>query len=156
MKDIFIDNSIAKNFANPLDPEYKKLVSWLLNYSYSDPLGNAFLVVCNKLLMEYGRTSSNSKSRTNILAIVDKLLREGRLNKIQNSEIKDFKQKHFKPKVVRCLTCNNADRDFIPVVLLSHRKYALVADYAFRNDLIKFPGFVVCAERRPEDIPYDR
>jgi hypothetical protein len=25
MKDIFIDNNVAKIFANPLDPEYKRL-----------------------------------------------------------------------------------------------------------------------------------
>jgi len=30
-KDIFIDTNIAKNFTNPLDPEYKKLVFWLRN-----------------------------------------------------------------------------------------------------------------------------
>ncbi|MBI3041030.1 MAG: hypothetical protein HYY80_05220 [Chloroflexi bacterium] len=155
MKDIFIDNSVTNNFANPPDPEYKKLISWLMNFDASNVLGNAFLVVCNKLLMEYGRTSSLSKSPTNIWAIVDKLLREGRLNKIGNSEIREFKQKHFRPRVVRRLTCNNSDRDFIPVVLLSHRKYALTADSAFRNDLNIFPRFVVRAEGRPEDIPYD-
>jgi hypothetical protein len=26
LKDIFIDNNIAKNFCNPVDPEYKNLV----------------------------------------------------------------------------------------------------------------------------------
>jgi hypothetical protein len=44
MKDIFIDNSIAKNFANPLDPEYKKLVAWLMRYDQSHKSINAILV----------------------------------------------------------------------------------------------------------------
>jgi len=33
-KDIFIDNNIAKNFTNPLDGEYKKLVQWLMRYNF--------------------------------------------------------------------------------------------------------------------------
>ena len=28
-KDIFIDNNIACRFSNPMDPEMKKLISWL-------------------------------------------------------------------------------------------------------------------------------
>ena len=36
LKDLFIDNNVAKNFANPLDPEYKKLIQWLMTFDKSD------------------------------------------------------------------------------------------------------------------------
>ena len=29
--DIFIDNNIASRFSRPADPEYKKLIEWLMN-----------------------------------------------------------------------------------------------------------------------------
>ena len=32
MKDIFIDNNIAKNFGNPMDEEYQKLIRWLQKF----------------------------------------------------------------------------------------------------------------------------
>jgi hypothetical protein len=51
-KDIFIDNNIAKNFSNPLDPDYKKLIKWLREFNDDDPKihNNAYLMVSNKLL----------------------------------------------------------------------------------------------------------
>ena len=45
LKDIFIDSNVAKNFANPLDPEYKKLVNWLMNFDEDNQTNNAHLVV---------------------------------------------------------------------------------------------------------------
>lgn len=155
MKDIFIDNNITKNFANPLDPEYKKLIKWLRKYDERDMSGNAVLIVCNKLLVEYGRTSSLSKSPTNIWVIVDMLKRQGRLNHIKNSDIKEFIRIHFTKTIQKCLRCNTRDREYIPVVLLSFRKYALVNDNNLKYDLVNFPGFTVLAEKRPEDLPYD-
>ena len=71
-------------------------------------------------------------------------------------DIKEFKRRHFTRAVVRRLTCNKEDRDHIPVVLLSHRKYALSIDDDFVNDFRSFPGFTVLAARRPEQIPYDQ
>lgn len=47
-KDIFIDNNITKNFANPLDPEYKKLIKWLMAFDEQDKAKNAYLVISNK------------------------------------------------------------------------------------------------------------
>jgi hypothetical protein len=148
-KDIFIDNNIAKNFSNPMDEEYITLIRWLM-------LGNAYLVVSNKLLMEYGRTVSYTSGGSNIFIIIDKLTREGRLIKITNIEIKEFKREHFTKKVIKTLRSNKEDRDHIPVVLLSHRKYALSLDNHFIYDLVHFPGFTVRAERRPENLPYDQ
>lgn len=156
MKDIFIDNNIAKNFANPLDPEYKKLVEWLRKYDESAKSRNAILVICNKLLAEYGRTSSGSVSPTNIWVIVDKLLRENRLNKIRNFMIVEFKRAHFKRGIVRRFRCNSDDRDYIAVVLLSYRKYAITRDFNFKHDLENFPGFTVRVGMKPQELPYDR
>ncbi len=156
-KDIFIDNNIAKNFSNPLDPEYKKLIQWLITYNSEqiESDNNAHLVVSNKLIAEYQRTTRNAASLTNIVVIISKLTREGRLIKISNQEIKDFKQQFFTKKVEKKLTCNSEDRDHIPVVLLSIRKYALSLDDKFVYDLRNFPGFTVLAEQRPEDLPYE-
>ena len=78
LKDIFIDNNIAKNFGNPLDIEYKKLQNWLVD----NP--NAYLVVSNKLLAEYYRSVGQSYYKNSIPSIIDKLTREGRLIKISN------------------------------------------------------------------------
>ena len=155
-KDIFIDNNIGKNFANPLDPEYKNLIQWLMAFNPNNAGKNAYLMVSNKLIAEYQRTSGSASSLINITVIISKRTQEGRLVKISNEQIKDFKRKYFKKKVVRNFTCNKEDHDHIPVVLLSDRKYALSLDDKFISDLIKFPGFVVLAAERPEKLPYNR
>jgi hypothetical protein len=146
--DIFIDNNIAKNFSNPMDGEYKKLIRWLM-------VGNAYLVVSNKLLAEYGRTASYTTSGANIFIIIDTLTRSGRLIKITNAEIKEFQRQHFTKKVTKNLRSNREDHEHIPVVLLSQRKYALSLDDDFIYDLVHFPGFSVKAVKRPENLPYD-
>jgi hypothetical protein len=153
-KDIFIDNNIAKNFANPLDPEYKRLVGWLAKY---DPLlgqGNAHLVVSKKLLAEYNRTAASAYSGTSIGVLIDKLTREGRTVMISNQEIKGFKKTYYKKHIVKRFRCSALDRDHIPSVLLSDRKYALSIDDDFIYDIINFPGFIVRAAKRPEGLPY--
>lgn len=153
-KDIFIDNNIAKNFANPLDPEYKKLILWLIKYIPENPDKNAVLVVSNKLLVEYCRTSGNSFSATSIPAIINKLTREGRLQKISNQGIKEFQQKYFSKAIRRKLKSNQEDQEHIPVVLMSDRKYALTLDDKFTQDLLGFPGFTVTVGKKPTEIPY--
>ncbi len=155
-KDIFIDNNIAKNFSNPLDPEYKKLIKWLMTCDDKNPMQNAYLMLSQKLLIEYGRSARDASSSTNIAVIIDKLISQGRYTKISNQQIKDFKQDYFSKKVIRRLTCNKADREHIPVVLLSDRKYALSLDNAFIHDLRNFPGFVVLVAKRPQDLPYQK
>jgi hypothetical protein len=157
-KDIFIDNNIAKNFSNPLDPEYKKLICWLMKFD-ANPKNcdqNAYLVVSQKLLAEYIRTIGHAASGTAIPAIINQFTREGRLHKISNDQIKDFKKQYFTKKQEKRFTSNQEDREHIPVVLLSDRKYALTLDEKFTEDLLNFPSFIVMVGKKPTDIPYDQ
>ncbi|MCX6581161.1 MAG: hypothetical protein NT166_13360 [Candidatus Aminicenantes bacterium] len=153
--DLFIDNNIAKNISNPMDAEYKKLIRWLMKNDPTNPATNAYLVVSKKLLAEYSRSTSSSKSDTSIFIIIDRLTREGRLIKINNADIKGFQHRYFSKKVRRELRSNREDHDHIPVVLLSDRKYALSLDEDFIYDLVHFPGFHPRVERRPEKLPYE-
>jgi hypothetical protein len=156
-KDLFIDNNIAKNFSNPQDKEYSKLTEWLLKFD-SDDIENkdnyAHLVVSKKLLGEYNRTAHAAKSNTAIPVIVNELLSQGRLTIITNQQIRDFKSTHYSRRAERNLRSNNEDREHIPLVLLSDRKYAISYDDNFIYDLGHFAGFVVRVEKRPEDLPY--
>lgn len=153
MKDIFIDNNIASRFKNPADPEYIKLKQWLLK-SHENELDNAHLVVSNKLLNEYNRSNQHTKDGQNIAVIISILQKQGRLVFIRNQQINDFKTRYFTKKIEKNFKSNHEDRDHIPVVLLSERRYALSIDDGFITDLINFPGFVVLARKRPEEIPY--
>jgi len=154
LRDIFIDNNVAKNFANPLDVEYKKLVFWLIEYNKLNPIRNAYLVTSNKLLKEYLASSGLSSSSTNIVMIIHKMTREGRLVKFSNQDIKNFKAKHLTKRVMKRLTCNAKDINHIPLVLLSNRKYALTIDDKFAKALTSIPGFVATVASRPEHLPY--
>jgi hypothetical protein len=150
LKDIFIDNNIAKNFCNPVDPEYKSLIKWLISDS------TAYLVVSQKLLVEYVGSTGQSPSLTNITVIIDRLTRDGRIIKISHEEIKEFKRQNFTSKIVKKFTCNKEDQEHIPVVLLSHRKYVLTLDQKFTFDLLNFPKFKVIVCDKPQDLPYDK
>jgi hypothetical protein len=157
-KDIFIDNNIASRFKNPADPEYIKLRDWLVLYreiEEGEEDTNAHLVVSNKLLNEYNRSNQNIKDGQNIIAIIGLLQKKGRLIFVKNQAIKDFQQEHFTKKTLKQLSCNQEDREHIPVVLLSDRKYALSIDDAFVNDILKFPKFQALACKRPEEMPYE-
>jgi uncharacterized membrane protein len=157
-KDIFIDNNIASRFKNPADPEYIKLRDWLVLYreiKENEEDTNAHLVVSNKLLNEYSRSNQNIKDGQNIILIIGRLQRQGRLIKIGNQAIKDFQKEHFTKKTLKQFSCNQEDREHIPVVLLSDRKYALSIDDAFVNDLLNFPKFQAFACKRPEEMPYN-
>lgn len=156
-KDIFIDNNIASKFSNPQDKEYIKLTEWLMLYDQNDIANKnnyAHLVVSKKLLIEYSRSALNAKSDTSIPAIVDKLLREGRLIIVSNQQIRDFQNIYYSKAVLRKLRSNNEDREHLPLVLLSNRKFALSYDEDFIYDLVNFSGFTVLAKKRPEEIPY--
>ncbi|MDX2282800.1 MAG: hypothetical protein NW241_01500 [Bacteroidia bacterium] len=148
-KDLFIDTNIASRFANPADPAYKKLIRWLFN----NP--EAHLAVSNKLLQEYIASSRNAASDSSIPVLISALTREGRLVKINNDQIKRFKQQYFTKAQCRKLRSNSEDRNHIPVVLLSDRKYALSIDELLIQDLLSFPGFTVRAERRPDRLLYE-
>lgn len=153
-KDIFIDNNIACRFSNPMDPEMKKLILWLMAYDEKRN-DNAILVVSDKLLHEYFASCQNAASASSIPMIVNQMVKEGRLVKISNEEIKTFKNKYFTKAVVKKLHSNNEDRNHIPVVCLSERKYALTRDDKFTEDLKNFPGFKVLVCSKPQDMPYN-
>jgi hypothetical protein len=156
-KDIFIDTNIASRFSNPMDKEYKKLVQWLMKNDISAPNfeEDAWLVLSKKLEHEYNRSNQHPNSLTAIPMIIFKLQREERINFISNSQIKDFKASHFSKKVERKLLSNKEDREHIPVVLLSDRKFVLTIDDNFTKDLKDFSGFEVTISNRPEEIPYE-
>ena len=97
----------------------------------------------------------NAVSDTAIPTIIDKLIREGRLITVSNQQIKDFKSTHYSRRVARNLRSNKEDREHIPLVLLSDRKFALSYDDNFIYDLENFAGFTVRVEKRPEDLPYE-
>lgn len=156
-KDIFIDNNIASKFSNPQDAEYIKLTKWLMDYDESDKENiesYAHLVLSKKLIMEYGRSCQHATSASSIPIIIAMLQRQGRYNMITNEEIKQFKNQYFSKAVIKKLKCNSPDRDHIPTVMLSDRKYALSYDKNFCNDIVNFPGFNATVAVRPEDLPY--
>lgn len=155
--DIFIDNNIASKFANPADPEYKALIRWLMeNHVIEEGKEDdrAYLMVSKKLISEYSRSCRNALSVTSIPMIIDKLTKEGRLVCVTNPEINDFKTKYFTKTVEKKLRSNEEDRNHIPIVMLSDRRYVLTYDEDFTYDLEHFPGFTVKVKSRPEDLEY--
>ena len=143
MKDIFVDENIAKNFANPLSDEYKTFVDWLRS--------EGSLVVSNKLITEYGRACQHSKSNTNIFAIIDIQTRDGRLNKKSNIELNAFK---VKKHVLNSFRSNKKDHNHIKLVMISFRKYAISIDKDLRYDINNFPGINAKAVTKPSLIDY--
>ncbi|HEY6153004.1 MAG TPA: hypothetical protein VIW07_04620 [Candidatus Udaeobacter sp.] len=142
-KDIFVDNTVAKNFCNPLDPEYKEFIRWLFF--------QGSLVVSNKILAEYNRTCSGSRSPSNILAVIAAQTRRGRLRKFQNAELATIQ---FSKGQVRKLRRNAEDYLHIKLVILSRRRLALTNDQNFAWDVNNFPGVAGRASNRPEKLPY--
>jgi hypothetical protein len=141
LKDIFIDTNIAKNFKNPADPEYKKLLAWLFK--------EGVWVVNQKLLVEYGRTNQN------ILVLTNILLREGRLIKVERSELDEIK---FKKAFIKSLESNNEDWTHLKTIWLSVRKIGIIIDNGLRNDVNNSPlqnGIQPRAVSRPQDIDYE-
>lgn len=139
--DLFVDTNVAKNFKNPLDPEYKKLVQWLRV--------KGCWVVSKKLLVEYGRSNQN------IAVLTDLLLKQGRLKIIDNEA---HNKLIFSKLAEKRLTCNAEDRWHLKTILLSHRKIALIIDVALRNDVNNHPlheGVKPQAVSRPQDIDYE-
>ena len=120
IKDIFVDANIAKNFVNPADPEYIKLIIWLKTCNYN-PNQDAYLVVSKKLLQEYYGTPGECNEAQNIYVIVAKLQAEGRLIIKKNRDISNFRKTHYTKHICGLLRCTNTDRNYhIPTVLLSN------------------------------------
>jgi hypothetical protein len=152
MKDIFIDNNIAKDFATPITPAYKKLIEWVL--AYNQNTDDAHLVLSQKLMKEYIASSQNCLKSTAIAIIVTKLTKEGRINSFTNKQIDNFISTYYKPKILKKLLSNHEDRLHIPIVLLSNRKLALTKDANFTTDLLNFPKHTVIVSDCPSKIDY--
>jgi len=142
-KDLLVDNSIAKNFCNPLDAHYKVFIHWLFV--------EGELVVTQSLLKEYHASTAGSPSPTNIVVIVAKLTADGRLRRFTKQDLNLFQIPNH---VARCLRSNRKDWDSIKAVMLSTRKFALSLDNDFVFDVNNYPGYLARAERRPQDLPY--
>jgi hypothetical protein len=160
MKDIFIDNNIAKNFGNPMDEEYKKLINWLKNFDEEkDPNREncAFLVLSQKLYKEYIDSTRDSAEMDGIQGIVNLLTEQDRINRISSKQIKEFQDDYFTKKLDKDLGLNRLgkDRDHIPAVLLSQRKFAIAIDKKFRYALLNFPKFKATVKSRPEELDYE-
>ena len=160
-KDIFIDNNIAKNFANPADPEYKKLIKWLLKFDKNiDFEQNAQLVLSQKIINEYFESSGGAKSVSNIVVIVNILTKQGRINEFTSKEIKDFQKKYYTAQIIkrfknfRLDNQNNKDRNHLPIILMSDRKKALIIDDKFYKTVNDFPKFNAQAEKKPREEFY--
>lgn len=149
-KDIFIDNNVAKNFASPVDKNYIELINWLVKYDIESD-DNAHLVVSNKLLNEYFKSSRDCSKSSSIPVIIGKLTREGRLIKFKNNEISTFQDTFFTKAVLKRLLSNIEDHFHIATVLMSERKYAITIDDNLFNDLTSFNATVV---KRPEQLAY--
>lgn len=143
MKDILVDNTVAKNFCNPLDPDYKTFIRWVLE--------EGVLVVTQRLLIEYKATAGSSPANTSMPSLVDYLTRKGRLMHFGRAQLTAFR---FPSRVTKRLRSNWKDHDNVKAVMLSVRKYALSHDAAFRYDVNNYPGFNARAEIRPQDLPY--
>ena len=155
MKDIFIDANIANHFIGlvKVNPHYQNLINWLLTMDEDNPDNNAYLVISNELRNEYNR-AGNCTHELSIVFIMDKMLRQGRINPISNSDIKNFCRSCMTKRVRNSFTSD--DQHHIPVVLLSNRKMILSDDTNFISDLLNFPklGNSVIAARRPENLKY--
>lgn len=141
MKDIFIDTNIAKNFTNPLDPEYKKLIQWLKE--------EGVWIINQKLLVEYGRTNQN------IAVLINELSKKGRLRKFEKTELEAIKfTKTFEKK----LHSNGEDWVHLKTIWLSVRKIGIIIDEGLRKDVNQSPrqdGVQPTAVSRPEQIDYE-
>lgn len=161
MKDIFIDNNIAKNFATPIDQHYKNLIEWINEFDQdlvkkhpNKKSGFAHLIVSQKLLVEYLKSSKNCAKPNAIPSIINRLTREGRLLKKTKTEIEQFKNQNFSKRIEKNLLSNQEDHVHIVSVLISNRKLCLTYDENLFKDLIAFPGHVVIVEKRPEKLNY--
>jgi hypothetical protein len=146
MRDIFIDANIACKFAKP-DKTQQELIDWLLLDNKSNPSANAHLVVSSYLLREYDRANINCSY--GIMHIYLTLMRQGRLNLKSKNELDAFKQEYINKRRWTKLQSKANDKEHIPLVFLSKRKYVISDDTNFLNDLINFPRF-------GKDVVYSR
>ncbi|GAB4014497.1 hypothetical protein GCM10028808_37120 [Spirosoma migulaei] len=146
IKDLFVDNNVAKNFKNPADPQYEKLIQWL----YSE----GHLVLSQKLLKEY-HDSNRGNYGQSILSIIARLTKDERIVMISNEQLKALS---FPKKLEQ--KCLRLDKDYwhLKAILLSNRKIAIIIDQRFRDAVNihpKFDGVQTIAVARPEEVDYE-
>lgn len=141
--DLFVDSNVSGHFAKPVRAEYRELIEWLLD--------KGCLVVCQSLIREYFAATRGSSVPTALVAVVDRLQRDGRLKQFSKQELQAFR---LQKRVRQRLRSNRADHDFIKVVLLSNRKLALSEDRNLAHDINEFPGFEAHCGGVPSEIDY--
>lgn len=132
MKDIFIDADIANTFADSKDCHIKDLIEWLLNCK------SAFLVLTNGLRSEYYGGNEHCCKEFSIRTIVDKLIKDERINTISNENIRKFQVEFFNWSSISSKRKGSKDPEHIAAVLLSDRRFAIVKDDKLFNDLLNF------------------
>ncbi|GAB3223823.1 hypothetical protein [Spirosoma arcticum] len=146
IKDLFVDNNIAKNFKNPANSEYEKLIKWLFEEGH--------LVLTQKLLKEY-HDSNRGNYGQSILSIIARLTKDERIVMVSNDQLKALTFSKTINK--KCLKLNK-DYWHLKAILLSNRKMAIIIDKAFRdavNSHPKYEGVKPQAVARPEEIDYE-
>lgn len=149
MKDIFIDNNVASRFKNPADEEYKKLLNWITEKGH--------LVLSQKLLKEY-ISSNRGNFGQSIITVIDRLTRENRIARIENTQLKTFFFPSHIEKKINKLRMNIEDYDHLKAIILSNRKIGIVIDEKLRlsvNDYPNIDGIKPQAVSRPEQIDYE-
>ena len=146
IKDLFVDNNVAKNFKNPADPEYLKLMDWLFKEGH--------LVITPKLMAEYYASNQGNFGQS-IITIINQLTIGGRLVRISTEEMKAVK---FPKRLDKERLKLNKDYWHLKAILLSNRKIAIIIDKAFRDAVNNHPmhnGVKPQAVARPEEIDYE-
>lgn len=141
--DLFVDSNLSEHFAKPVRPEYRELIRWLSE--------EGCLVACQSLIREYHAAVRGATSQTTLVAIVDRLQRDGRIRRFSNKDLRAFR---MSTAVRRRLRSNWTDHDFIKIVLLSDRKLGLSEDRNLARDINNFPGHQAKVARAPSEIDY--
>jgi hypothetical protein len=141
MKDIFIDTNIANKFAKPPSDNYKALIKWLFENDKDNPANNAILMLSDKLIIEYKSGNNGCTSVSAITSILNAVIQQGRFVKITTKEINDFNRKHITNGVKKDLKSNKKDWLHFCLIFLSVRKFGIIGDNKFANDVVNFPKY---------------
>jgi len=159
-KDIFIDAQIANTFAGHpnLENEYLDLITWLTTNN-ANPNENAHLVVSKDLRQEYLGGNQHCNHKFSIANIYFQLQKENRLHLIKSEDMEAFENRYFTQVIWKNLKCKgnqSKDPNHIKIILLSHRRLALIKDENLLNDLLGFPKFgKTCIAKRSIDNEFN-
>lgn len=143
MRDIVIDNCIAKNFCNPITGDLRTFVTWLRDHGT--------LAVTQRLLVEYYSSTGSATSATNICALIEHLKLEKRFVRFSKTQLEEVDiPQHYENR----MRCNFHDRSLVRAVALTVRRIAISDDDNFRYDVNNLPGYNAVAVRGPAEIDY--